>query len=94
MTSLGPSRGDLPPEAPEEPARKLYILHPGKMMSKSDRQIHYIGVGQLIQLYGIKITDRYFVYEKHRTYPKDAIHLYPNYQGDYQRIHDPHRAVD
>jgi hypothetical protein len=61
-----------------------YVLHPGKMMSRNDGDIHYIGVGQLIELYRIPRGARMLVANRRGDrWPEDAIHCWPRYDGDY-----------
>jgi len=60
-----------------------YILHPGELKSKNDGDIHFISFKQLVRLYNLNPTecvafDRFPYIEL-----KDAMHLYPRYDGDY-----------
>lgn len=34
-----------------------YVLHPGYIRSRSDGDIHYIGAGQLANLYGVPLSE-------------------------------------
>lgn len=57
------------------------------MLSKYDRDRHYIGVGQLMSLYGLTYKDKIIISGElgYKEKPND-IHLYPRYNGDYKRI--------
>jgi hypothetical protein len=62
-----------------------YALHPGWITSKTDGDQHYIGVGQLIELYELR-HDEYIVWNDSSGYKhEDYIHLYPSYHGNYGR---------
>lgn len=68
---------------------KKYIIVPDTVRSKSDGDIHYIGAGQLIRLYGVNPTE--CVVADHwnkvswlkRIYGQNMIVLRPRYHGDY-----------
>ncbi|HBD93002.1 MAG TPA: hypothetical protein DC057_02390 [Spirochaetia bacterium] len=64
---------------------KKYIIHPGYIVSKTDRQRHYIGVAQLIHLYRVNpkecIANADDFYKGYNQ--ADYIHLYPRFDGDY-----------
>lgn len=72
-----------------------FALHPGKIISRFDGQMHHITGTQLAELYQLR-RDEYVIwqntpeFEKGRNY-KDYIHLYPNTQGDYGR-HNAEKA--
>lgn len=69
-------------------AKRIYVLHPGFVRSRSDGQEHYISAAQLASLYGVKARDCLI-------YPADeiaqrlwrdlpgALHLSPRGDGDY-----------
>jgi hypothetical protein len=66
----------------------LYAIHAGYVMSKKDKQMHFINAEKLIRLYDlnprncIKITKE----EEKLMLPKNIIHLYPDYTGEYKII--------
>lgn len=67
--------------------KKKYVLHPGEIQSKNDGEIHYISAMRLAMLYKVSMRDCYvqdLIEEK--LWPRDLIHLYPNYEGDYRII--------
>ena len=61
-----------------------YVLHPGYIRNKNDEQVHYIGMAALQELYRILPGNKVLIYNPYTRYPKDATHLYPNYNGDYK----------
>lgn len=73
--------------------RIYYVVCPGWMMSKNDGQQHYVGVQQLMRLYGIneRRHDVHIHPERRDEYhgwnpPSDAVYLWPRYHGDYERM--------
>lgn len=73
------------------------MLHPGKVRSISDGDIHDIGVSQLIELYKIRPTDGVVVFDQSNpTHTQEyevrhsigRVHLYPKEDGAYFDIHD------
>ena len=63
-----------------------YILHPGKVTSRTDGDIHYISALALAKLYGIE-PGKYVVYNRYGYREKDGdIHLYPRRDGNYQKV--------
>lgn len=63
--------------------RPKYALHPGWIISKNDGDRHYIGIGQLVNLYQLK-PNEYIVWGKGHNW--DAyVHLHPDYYGNYGR---------
>ena len=69
-------------------AAKHFITHPGTIGSKNDGNIHYISHYDLVRLYNVP---------PNRAWKWDGmtigivngiynIHLYPNYQGDYDVV--------
>lgn len=78
--------------------KKVYkvMLHPGKVRSKNDGDIHHIGSARLARLYGVLPTDEVVTYdpsnpthteEYERRHNLNVIHLYPSISGDYYSIH-------
>jgi hypothetical protein len=66
--------------------RLKYALHPDRILSKTDRQIHKIGYEQLISLYGLKQEDC-ILFEKSDRLKHDVnkyIHLFPLFNGNYE----------
>jgi hypothetical protein len=68
---------------------KQYMLHPGRVISKTDRQEHFIDAPTLARLYGVKLHDCLIVPISDALYPGhserlDVIHLYPKSNGDYK----------
>ena len=64
-----------------------YMLHPGPMTSKTDGDRHFIGAGQLAQLYGVSLKNCVVCDNTSKGSPVDDpryIHLYPRYNGDYE----------
>lgn len=66
-----------------------YVLHPGYIRSKSDGDLHFIGVSQLLRLYDVKRSEC-IVWDV--NFPErngfslnspDYKHLYPKSNGDY-----------
>lgn len=61
---------------------KHFLICPGDVVSKYDGQTHYIGVRQLMSLYGVRaeecVTDG-----PHNRRLEGLLHLEPNYDGDY-----------
>jgi hypothetical protein len=60
-----------------------YVIHPGDILSKNDRDIHFISAGQLMDLYGLD-PKQCVVFQDHTRYEPDDIHLYPRFDGDYR----------
>src|SRR5262245_15722099 len=75
------------PTSEGEAMRKMkrYVVHPGKIQSKTDGDTHWIGFRQLIELYNVDRAEciNAEATRKH-NWPTDAIHLRPNYDGDYR----------
>lgn len=69
----------------------MYVLHPGKIRSSSDGDVHHIGVSQLVKLYrlppGSWRTAHVADLERCLTSGDDC-HLYPLDSGEYDRIAD------
>jgi hypothetical protein len=65
----------------------MYCLVPGEISSISDGDYHYIGVRQLVQLYGLR-PGEYMVHDAifARRACEAVPHLGPRYDGDYQPV--------
>lgn len=61
----------------------MYVIHPGKVISKNDGQEHHVGAQRLAQLYGIH--GGWVIYRPEATYPS-AVHLYPDPTGVYDKL--------
>lgn len=66
-----------------------YCLHPSRIPSKADGQLHYIDAVTLARLYNVPMNECYIVYvNAPETWiavkDKNLIHLYPKYDGDYK----------
>lgn len=72
---------------------KKYVIHPGRVQSKTDGQRHYIGPMELMKLYGVS-QDECEIYDPANWWPESyyrmaeerhagLIHLYPAHDGDY-----------
>jgi hypothetical protein len=66
-----------------------YVVYPRYMMSKNDKQEHYINSQQLMHLYNVNPRECIFDYDisslksiRESDYSK-LIHLYPRYDGNY-----------
>lgn len=63
-----------------------FILHPGKIKSVVDGDIHYISYNGLINLYGLNPKDCInFGHNKGDIF-EDHIHLYPLRDGNYREF--------
>lgn len=67
---------------------KKYVIHSSYVYSNTDGQRHFIGIEELIRLYGVSPGECYFdpYHEQYhgKKYPKGMIHLYPRSDGNYQ----------
>lgn len=61
---------------------KKYLLLPGRVESKTDGQFHYVGILQLMRLYGV--DSRECVVAGLGMDTSDLIRLRPRYDGDYR----------
>lgn len=62
-----------------------YVVHPGQVTSKTDGQTHYVGFRQLIELYGVARSECVNAETSYEAqWPRDAIHLWPDYRGNYE----------
>lgn len=62
--------------------KKKYVLCPGHVMS-ADGDEHYIGVGQLIRLYGVSSIDCIVWRDDMERYYDGLIRLCPRHDGNY-----------
>lgn len=75
-------------ERPVGRQRVKYLLCPGHVQSKTDRQYHYIGARELARLYGVSMyecevrPERMFSRFGWRP-PEGAIELHPRWDGNY-----------
>jgi len=65
-------------------AKLKYAIHPGRVKSQWDGEIHYISSDRLMRLYGVEPKECVVVRDNrgHRNY-EDLKHLYPKPDGDY-----------
>lgn len=71
--------------------KKFYAICPGKIMSRYDKQVHYISAGQLARLYGVDIRKCVVI---DRSRPESFLGrdlskytmLSPRYNGNYNKI--------
>ncbi len=90
----------------KKPKQLNIMIHPGEIRC-DDGDIHFIGVSQLIDLYGALPSDNIYVYdiknpyhrrilngivEEGEEYP-NWIHLYPDPMGRYFNIHDADERI-
>lgn len=64
-----------------------YVVYPGKMRSKHDRDIHYISAPVLMELYKVDPKECVVSHGDSRDLGKDftgLIPLYPRYNGKYE----------
>jgi len=64
---------------------KRYVVHPGSILSKTDRQLHHITFGQLVQLYQVDPKECINASDIQSTgrFSDAMVHLYPDYDGNY-----------
>lgn len=60
-----------------------YVLHPGTVRSKSDGDKHFVGAGQLANLYRVNMSDCVVYSKGMRLDVPGDIHLYPRHGGNY-----------
>ena len=75
-------------ERPVGPGRVKYLLCPGQVQSKTDRQYHYIGARELARLYGVSMCECKVIPERMFSRlgwrpPEGAIELHPRWDGNY-----------
>ena len=71
-----------------------YVLHPGKVKSRNDGQIHFVSARPLAACYGVPFRecvvypagkdDWSVLIRREWRDPPGAIHLYPRYDGCYE----------
>lgn len=59
-----------------------YVIHPGFVLSKQDKDTHYIGYSQLIALYGVDPRNCE-LYSPMFNYGSEYVHLHPRFDGNY-----------
>lgn len=67
-------------------SKKKYAVHPDRIVSKTDGQMHFISAYQLMKLYGVQPTECVVCSDKHPNmgiHNNDYIHLTPRHDGDY-----------
>lgn len=81
---------DQTPETASKVAKIRVFLHPGPVLSKEDRDRHFISAGRLAELYGLRLQDCIVVdWDRpnkilgHRKQESD-VHLYPRRDGIYR----------
>lgn len=63
---------------------KKYMLHPGYVPSKHDKDRHWVGSGQLAKLYGVDPCDCVTFREYYDPKDPNFVHLHPDYNGNYK----------
>lgn len=68
---------------------KKYVIHSGYVYSKTNREKHFIGIMQLVRLYGVSPSECHFdnfhdITGMYAEFPKGMIHLYPRSDGNYK----------
>ncbi len=66
--------------------RKKYLVVPGKVRSQTDGDRHWVGFGELVQLYGVDPKEC-IAHNPERSgddYDPDLIVLHPREDGDYR----------
>lgn len=62
-----------------------YVVHPGKVTSKTDGDVHFIGFRQLVELAKVPLSACINAETSYETqWPRDAVHIYPAYDGNYE----------
>lgn len=72
-----------------------YVVHPGFVLSKQDKDTHYVGYNRLVALYGVDPRNCE-LYNPVEFYPansmyEDTVHLYPRWDGNYS-LETKHKA--
>jgi hypothetical protein len=82
------------PSAPLPVERRLprFVLHPGMVKSRTDGDMHFVGIGQLASLYRVPLTECVVATEfRLRLFTpaelERMVHLYPREDGDYSVLH-------
>lgn len=72
---------------------KLFVIHPGNVISRNDGQWHYVGTVQLMELYNVT-PDECIIYGLYpRNIPSCLHHLYPMGVLDYRPVTDEERET-
>lgn len=66
-----------------EGTKTRYVLHPGRVISKHDGDIHFIGGPRLARLYGVDIRSCVFGDVLGYREQVGDVHLYPRDSGNY-----------
>lgn len=61
-----------------------YLVVPDYVLSKNDKQWHWVGAADLIRLYKVDPRECFIFNPERRLYPDSLIELYPKYNGDYK----------
>lgn len=61
-----------------------YVLHPGYVISKHDRQKHFISCTRLAKLYGVNIRQCIHIDKTGHREQEGDVHLWPDYHGNYK----------
>lgn len=64
-----------------------YALHPSKVKSQNDGQIHYVSADDLCELYGVSPLDCIVIDKSRHLWDEltdDLIHLHPRRDGKYE----------
>lgn len=69
--------------------RQRYVLRPGRVVSRTDGQVHFVGHHQLAMLYGVRLSECLVVNPGEAETPgvhdlPGLIHLWPRYDGQYR----------
>ena len=67
--------------------KKRFLIMPGKIVSKNDKQVHFVSGKQLITLYGVEESEC-VIYQGavHKGHDfSSLLQLAPRYRGDYKR---------
>jgi hypothetical protein len=73
---------------------KMFVLHPGEIISKNDGDTHFIDSRHLIACYGLHTRgEEILTYDPLKNYPTDAIHLYPLHEGNYLEVIDKELSI-
>ncbi|HXO86916.1 MAG TPA: hypothetical protein VN803_15445 [Gemmatimonadales bacterium] len=73
--------------------RPLFVVHPGRVISRNDGDKHYVGVAQLVELYGLR-RGEYIVDHGDGVRGADTTklnHLFPMSGPDYRPVTDRER---
>lgn len=59
-----------------------YVVHPGFVLSKQDKDTHYVGYNRLVALYGVDPRNCE-LYNPAINYATEYLHLHPRFDGNY-----------